>query len=141
MKSGRTQVKGAKATSTDSPPKGYGTPNLVGSYWCLVGLWDLYISVRVSVTGLGPGLFSRSYTLAALPHPAGDRPEGQVGCRSEDASLYYKSRPEGTWGSPHDTSPTRLTVSVPSDAGLRSKASEVRGSHRCHGTARCTAAS
>ena len=49
--SGRTQMKGAKATSTDSPPKGYGTPNLVGSYWSLVGLRDLYISARVS--GLG----------------------------------------------------------------------------------------
>ncbi len=68
--------------------------------------------------------------------------EGQVGCRNGNASLYYKSRPEGTWvGSPHDTSPTRLTASVPSDAELRSKARQVRGGLGCHGTARCTAAS
>ena len=44
-------------------------------------------------------------------------------------------------GSPHDTSPTRLTVSVPSDAELRSKARQVRDSLGCHSTARCTAAS
>ena len=41
--------KGAKATSTDSPPKGYGTPNLVGSYWCLVGLRYLGLRSQVSV--------------------------------------------------------------------------------------------
>ena len=70
------------------------------------------------------------------PGPTGGRSWG-----NGNPGLYYKSRPEGTWGSPHDTSPTRLPVSVPSDAGLSSKASKVRGSHRCYGTARCTAAS
>ncbi len=52
--SGGTQVKGAKATSTDSPPKGYGTPNLV----VVTGRWlvsGLGISARVS------GLGSRSH--------------------------------------------------------------------------------
>ncbi len=45
--SGRTQMKSAKATSTDSPPKGYGTPNLVvvTGRWLVSGLW---ISARVS---------------------------------------------------------------------------------------------
>jgi hypothetical protein len=90
---------------------------------------------------LGTGLTTGPRSTAVVQVAGPGRPDGQVGCRNGNASLYYKSRPEGTWGSHHDTSPTRLTVSVPSDAGLRSKASEVRSSHRCHGTARCTAAS
>ena len=50
--SGPHTGKDAKATSTDSPPKGYGTPNLVGvtGHWLVSG-----ISVLVSVTGLYRG--------------------------------------------------------------------------------------
>ena len=51
--SGPHTGKDAKATSTDSPPKGYGTPNPVGSYWRLVGLWDLWsLGLWVLITGL-----------------------------------------------------------------------------------------
>ncbi len=55
--SGRTQSKGAKATSTDSPPKGYGTPNLVV---LLVAGWS-----QVSLY-LGTGLWSR-VSVSLLP--------------------------------------------------------------------------
>ena len=50
--------KGAKATSTDSPPKGYGTPNLVGvtGVWLVSGISGLWVSgslgLWVSVSGL-----------------------------------------------------------------------------------------
>ena len=109
---------------------------LLVSGWSLVAGLRSQVRVRfyrllgsgsecVSLCGQGPN-----------PGPTGGRSWG-----NGNPGLYYKSRPEGTWGSPHDTSPTRLPVSVPSDAGLSSKASKVRGSHRCYGTARCTAAS
>ena len=100
-----------------------------GSRALVAGLWSGCGSIGslglTGVCGQGPS-----------PGPTGGRSWG-----NGNPGLYYKSRPEGTWGSPHDTSPTRLPVSVPSDAGLSSKASKVRGSHRCYGTARCTAAS
>ena len=54
--SGLHTGKDAKATSTDSPPKGYGTPNLV--VLLLVPDWSLgslYLG-----TGLGHGSISRS---------------------------------------------------------------------------------
>ncbi len=54
LMSGRTQGKGAKATSTDSPPKGYGTPNLV----VVTGRW-LVSGISISRHGsLVSGLWS-----------------------------------------------------------------------------------
>jgi hypothetical protein len=101
--SGRTQVKDAKATITDSPPKGYGTPNLVD----VTGRWlgsGLYISARVS--GLrSQVLVNVRVCLTCLGATHRGRPaEGPGRSRGNgNPSLYYKSRPEGTWGSPHDS--------------------------------------
>ncbi len=84
--SGGTHVKGAKATSTDSPPKGYGTPNLVD----VTGRW-LVSGISIPRRGsLISGLWSHgskdhvvrslvhvSVYSAAGPHTAGDRPKAR----------------------------------------------------------------
>ena len=70
--------KGAKATSTDSPPKGYGTPNLVGSY--SVSGRSLGSLVSGSL-GLGHGsIGSRDQGLSSrlwATHKAADRPRAR----------------------------------------------------------------
>ena len=79
--SGPHTGKDAKATSTDSPPKGYGTPNLVGvtGHWLVSGILVSGLRAQVQVYRLS--VVSRSWDTG---HTHGGRPAGgQVGCRSE----------------------------------------------------------
>ncbi len=73
--SGRTQVKGAKATSTDSPPKGYGTPNLVV---LLVAGWSQVSGSRRGSQVSGPCIaVNVSKVLVSLPSITGATHRGQ----------------------------------------------------------------
>ncbi len=75
-------------------------------YWSLVGLRYIGISARVS--GLA-WISVRSVCVACVvppPRATGRRPGRLRG--NGNASLYYKSRPEGTWGSPHDKQTSTL---------------------------------
>ncbi len=95
--SGRTQGKGAKATSTDSPAKGYGTPNLVD----VTGRWlvsGLCISARVS--GLRSHVLSQvrvlvqrslSLSLGHTRGPTGQGPRSVAGM--EMGMLAYTISP------------------------------------------------